>query len=31
MMRDPTIVRWWKRRFDLFWRFDEGIKMDKGL
>ncbi|VDL63625.1 unnamed protein product [Hymenolepis diminuta] len=29
MMRDPTIVRWWKRRFDLFWRFSEGIKMDK--
>ncbi|VDO11363.1 unnamed protein product [Rodentolepis nana] len=29
MMRDPSVARWWKRRFDLFWRFDEGIKMDK--
>ncbi|KAM7534148.1 hypothetical protein Aperf_G00000105232 [Anoplocephala perfoliata] len=29
MMRNPEILRWWKRRFDLFWRFDEGIKMDE--
>ncbi|KAL5105703.1 Trimethylguanosine synthase [Taenia crassiceps] len=29
VMRDPEILRWWKRRFDLFERFDEGIKMDR--
>lgn len=29
-MRDPEILRWWKRRFDLFERFDEGIQMDRG-
>ncbi|KAL5969722.1 Trimethylguanosine synthase [Taenia solium] len=29
VMRDPEILRWWKRRFDLFERFDEGIRMDR--
>lgn len=29
VMRDPEILRWWKRRFDLFERFDEGIQMDR--
>ena len=31
MMRDPEILRWWKRRYDLFERFDEGIQMDYGV
>ncbi len=30
-VRDPEISRWWKRRFDLFERFDEGIQLDRGM
>nr|CUU99698.1 hypothetical transcript [Hymenolepis microstoma] len=29
MMRDRSIARWWKRRFDLFWRFDEVLPQKK--
>lgn len=25
------MIRWWKRRFDLFWGLNEGIRMAKGL
>lgn len=30
-VKDPQISRWWKRRYDLFERFDEGVQMDHGI
>ncbi|VDL98861.1 unnamed protein product [Schistocephalus solidus] len=27
---DPEMTKWWKRRYDLFERFDDGIELDKG-
>ncbi|BHF75175.1 Trimethylguanosine synthase [Sparganum proliferum] len=26
---DPEMTKWWKRRYDLFERFDDGIELDK--
>ncbi|KAL3320700.1 hypothetical protein Ciccas_000636 [Cichlidogyrus casuarinus] len=26
---DATMQKWWTRRYDLFWKFDEGIELDK--
>ncbi|VDN13007.1 unnamed protein product [Dibothriocephalus latus] len=26
---DPEMTKWWKRRYDLFERFDDGIELDR--